>query len=99
MNKVIEQLMKDKPGTTNFSAKVIKEAAKSVGKSPESSYQSILYTHNCPRVSHGVYNLESMMPKSAVPKKTPSAEMIKGVSSVSYDEVFVPNYDPTFVLW
>ena len=99
MNTVIEQLMKDKPGTTNFSAKVIKEAAKAVGKSPESSYQSILYTHNCPRVSHGVYNLESMMPKSAVPKKTPSAEMIKGVSSVSNDEVFVPNYDPTFVPW
>ena len=33
MNKVIEQLMKDNPGTTNFSAKGIKAAAKAVGKS------------------------------------------------------------------
>ena len=39
-----------------------------------------------------------MMPKSALPAKA-VPEMVKGVESVSNDEVFVPDFDPTFVPW
>jgi hypothetical protein len=98
MNKVIEQLMTKFPKKTEFTAKMIKEAAIAVGENPRSAYVNIRYTHNAPTVRRGVYNLESMMPKSALPKKSAPA-MVKGVESVSNDEVFVPNYDPTFVPW
>jgi MoxR-like ATPase len=98
MNKVIEQLMTKYPKKTEFSAAMIKDAAVAVGENPRSAYVNIRYTHNAPTVKRGVYNLESMMPKSARPKKV-AAEMIKGVSSVSNDEVFVPDFDETFVPW
>jgi MoxR-like ATPase len=98
MNKVIEQLMTKYPKKTEFSAAMIKAAAVAVGENPRSAYVNIRYTHNAPTVKRGVYNLESMMPKSARPKKV-AAEMIKGVSSVSNDEVFVPDFDETFVPW
>jgi MoxR-like ATPase len=95
---VIEQLMTKYPKKTEFSAAMIKDAAVAVGENPRSAYVNIRYTHNAPTVKRGVYNLESMMPKSARPKKV-AAEMIKGVSSVSNDEVFVPDFDETFVPW
>ena len=98
MNKVIEQLMTKFPKKTEFTAKMIKEAAIAVGENPRSAYVNIRYTNNAPTVRRGVYNLESMMPKSARPAKA-VPEMVKGVESVSNDEVFVPNYDPTFVPW
>ena len=98
MNKVIEQLMTKFPKKTEFTAKMIKEAAIAVGENPRSAYVNIRYTHNAPTVRRGVYNLESMMPKSARPAKA-VPEMVKGVESVSNDEVFVPDFDPTFVPW
>ena len=98
MNKVIEHLMTKYPKKTEFSAAMIKDAAVAVGENPRSAYVNIRYTHNAPTVKRGVYNLESMMPKSARPKKV-AVEMIKGVSSVSNDEVFVPDFDETFVPW
>ena len=97
MNNVIEQLMKKFPKKTEFSAAMIKDAAMAVGENPRSAYVNIRYTHNAPTVRRGVYNLESMMPKSSKAIKAPS--MVKGVESVSNDEVFVPDYDPTFVPW
>ena len=98
MNKVIEQLMTKFPKKTEFTAKMIKEAAIAVGENPRSAYVNIRYTNNAPTVRRGVYNLESMMPKSARPAKA-VPEMVKGVESVSNDEVFVPDFDPTFVPW
>ena len=98
MNKVIEQLMTKFPKKTEFTAKMIKEAALAVGENPRSAYVNIRYTNNAPTVRRGVYNLESMMPKSARPAKA-APEMVKGVESVSNDEVFVPDFDPTFVPW
>ena len=98
MNKVIEQLMTKFPKKTEFTAKMIKEAALAVGENPRSAYVNIRYTNNAPTVRRGVYNLESMMPKSARPAKA-VPEMVKGVESVSNDEVFVPDFDPTFVPW
>jgi hypothetical protein len=97
MNNVIEQLMKKFPKKTEFSAAMIKDAAVAVGENPRSAYVNIRYTHNAPTVRRGVYNLESMMPKSSKAIKAPS--MVKGVESVSNDEVFVPDYDPSFVPW
>ena len=97
MNKVIEQLMTKFPKKTEFTAKMIKDAAIAVGENPRSAYVNIRYTHNAPTVRRGVYNLESMMPKSSKAIKAPA--MVKGVESVSNDEVFVPEYDPTFVAW
>ena len=97
MNKVIEQLMTKFPKKTEFTAKMIKDAAIDVGENPRSAYVNIRYTHNAPTVRRGVYNLESMMPKSSKAIKAPA--MVKGVESVSNDEVFVPEYDPTFVAW
>ena len=97
MNKVIEQLMTKYPKKTEFSAAMIKDAATAIGENPRSAYVNIRYTHNAPTVRRGVYNLESMMPKNAKVKASPS--MVKGVESVTNDEVFVPDYDPTFVAW
>lgn len=98
MNKVIEELMRKYPKKVEFTAKMIKEAAEAIGENPRSAYVNIRYTNNAPTVRRGVYNLESMMPKSARPAKA-APEMVKGVESVSNDEVFVPNFDPTFVPW
>ena len=98
MNKVIEELMRKYPKKVEFTAKMIKEAAEAIGENPRSAYVNIRYTNNAPTVRRGVYNLESMMPKSARPAKA-VPEMVKGVESVSNDEVFVPDFDPTFVPW
>jgi len=97
MNKVIEQLMTKYPRKTEFSAAMIKDAAVAIGENPRSAYVNIRYTHNAPTVRRGVYNLENMMPKNAKVKAAPS--MVKGVESVSNDEVFVPDFDSTFVPW
>ena len=97
MNKVIEQLMTKYPNKTEFSAAMIKDAAVAIGENPRSAYVNIRYTHNAPTVRRGVYNLENMMPKNAKVKAAPS--MVKGVESVSNDEVFVPDFDSTFVPW
>jgi hypothetical protein len=99
MNATIEKLMNDYPKMSNFTSKQIKEAAESIGENPRSAYVNIRYTNKCPTVRRGVYNLESMMPKSAVPTKAKVAMAIKGVASVSNDEVFVPEFDETFVPW
>ena len=56
MNKVIEQLMTKFPKKTEFTAKMIKEAAIAVGENPRSAYVNIRYTHNAPTVRRGVYN-------------------------------------------
>ena len=98
MNNVIEELMRKYPKKVEFSAKMIKDAALAIGENPRSAYVNIRYTNNAPTVRRGVYNLETMMPKSARPKKV-AVEMVKGVESVSNDEVFVPDFDPTFVPW
>ena len=98
MNATIENLMTKYPNKTEFSAAMIKEAAKAAGENPRSAYVNIRYVKKCPTVRRGVYNLESMMPKSALPKKSAPA-MVKGVESVTNDEVFVPNFDETFVPW
>ena len=98
MNKVIEQLMTKYPKKTEFSAAMIKDAATAIGENPRSAYVNIRYTHNAPTVRRGVYNLESMMPKGSK-LKTAAPSMVKGVESVSNDEVFVPDYDETFVPW
>ena len=98
MNATIEKLMNDHPKKVEFSAAEIKKAAEAIGENPRSAYVNIRYTHNCPTVRRGVYNLTSMMPKSALPPKA-AAAMVKGVESVTNDEVFVPSYDETFVPW
>jgi hypothetical protein len=98
MNATIEKLMSDYPKKVEFSAAMIKKAAEDIGENPRSAYVNIRYTNNCPTVRRGVYNLESMMPKSARPSKV-KVEMVKGVESVSNDEVFVPEFDATFVPW
>ena len=86
------------PKKTEFSAAMIKDAATAIGENPRSAYVNIRYTHNAPTVRRGVYNLESMMPKGSK-LKTAAPSMVKGVESVSNDEVFVPDYDETFVPW
>ena len=100
MNKVIEQLMTKYPKKTEFSAAMIKDAATAVGENPRSAYVNIRYTNNCPTVRRGVYNLEKMMPKVLYHENDlKSVDMVKGVESVSNDEVFVPDFDSTFVPW
>ena len=50
MNKVIEELMRKYPKKVEFSAKMIKEAAETIGENPRSAYVNIRYTHNAPTV-------------------------------------------------
>ena len=97
MNNVIEKLMSKYPNKTIFTSKEIKAAAVEIGENPRSAYTAVKYTNNCPSPHRGSYNLERMMPKSSISKAAP--EMVKGVESVSNDEVFVPDFDPTFVPW
>ena len=98
MNNVIEKLMSKYPNKTIFTSKEIKAAAVEIGENPRSAYTAVKYTNNCPSPHRGSYNLERMMPKSSIPSKA-APEMVKGVESVSNDEVFVPDFDPTFVPW
>ncbi len=97
MNNVIEKLMSKYPNKTIFTSKEIKAAAVEIGENPRSAYTAVKYTNNCPSPHRGSYNLERMMPKSSISKAAP--EMVKGVESVSNDEVFVPDFDATFVPW
>ena len=110
MNKVIEQLMTKYPNKTEFSAAMIKAAATAVGENPRSAYVNIRYTNNCPTIRRGIYNLEKMMPKvlyrendldhsKGTTQHYTETKMVKGVESVSNDEVFVPAFDSTFVPW
>jgi hypothetical protein len=107
MNNVIEKLMSKYPNKTIFSSKEIKQAAVDTGENPRSAYTAVKYGHNCPSPFRGSYNLERMMPKVLYRENdldhskgtTQHTKMIKGVESVSNDEVFVPDYDPTFVPW
>jgi len=101
MNKAIEKLMNDYPNKVHFTTKQIKKAASDIGENPRSAYTFIKYRQNCPVVSRGTYDLTSLMPKSATPKKdaTMSYASTTAVASVSNDEVFVPAYDKTFVPW
>ena len=46
MNKVIEKLMINHPGSTEFSAAMIKSAAEAIGENPRSAYVDIRYTNN-----------------------------------------------------
>jgi hypothetical protein len=97
MNATIENLITKFPNKTEFTSAQIKDAAEAAGENPRSAYVNIRYTKKCPTVRRGVYNLESLMPKST---KKPAVKMaIKGVASVSNDEVFVPDFDETFVPW
>ena len=101
MNKAIEKLMNDYPNQVHFSTSEIKKAAKDIGENPRSAYTFIKYRENCPQISRGVYDLTSLMPKSATPKKDAAMSYASttAVASVSNDEVFVPSYDETFVAW
>ena len=101
MNKAIEKLMNDYPNQVHFSTSEIKKAAKDIGENPRSAYTFIKYRENCPQISRGVYDLTSLMPKSATPKKDAAMSYASttAVASVSNDEVFVPNFDDTFVAW
>ena len=98
MNNVIEKLMSKYPNKTIFTSKEIKDAAVEIGENPRSAYTAVKYINNCPSPYRGSYNLERMMPKSSIKSKA-APEMVKGVESVSNDEVFVPEFDSTFVPW
>ena len=101
MNKAIEKLMNDYPNRVHFTTTEIKKAASDIGENPRSAYTFIKYRENCPIVSRGVYDLTSLMPKSATPKKDAAMSYASttAVASVSNDEVFVPDFDETFVAW
>jgi len=101
MNKAIEKLMNDYPGKVHFTTKQIKKAASDIGENPRSAYTFVKYREKCPVVTRGTYDLSMLMPKSAAPKKDPemSYASTTAVASVTNDEVFVPDFDETFVPW
>jgi len=94
--KLIEALVAKYPERTEFTAKEIAAVTKTVGLNTSKVYHEV--KNNYPKVRRGVYNLETALSPYG---KVKTAGVVKniGVTSVSNDEVFVPEADKTFVEW
>lgn len=96
--KFMNALASKFPNQTNFSTKTINTVAREIGETPANIYHAV--KTYCPKVGHGVYNLEAYLPK-VTDEGTVSKSVAQniGVSSVSNDEVYIPQRDKTFVKW
>lgn len=99
---LVSTLLSNYPDRSNmeFSSKEIRETADSIGMNGRKVYQ---YVHgNCEKVRHGVYSLSSVVlpfkttTSTAVPSKK---KEMASITSITNDEVFVPQVDSNFVAW
>ena len=83
-----------------FSSREIKEAAESLGMNSRKLYQ---YVHgNCPKVRHGVYNLSTVVvpfKNSSTTVEPSTKKAMTSITSITNDEIYVPQPDPNFVSW
>jgi hypothetical protein len=92
MNQVIKKLA-EMDNKVNFTVKDVVGVAVELGVS---KHTAAAHVRRFPKVSRGVYNLEAAL----VPFRSAKSTVQNiGVSSVSNDEVYVPEIDGTFVAW
>ena len=93
--KLIEKLQENFADQTELSPKQVIAAGADVGMTPGEVYKEL---NEFPKIRRGIYDMAGVMVPFKTSQKTASVKNI-GVSSVSNDEVFVPERDKTFVEW
>jgi MoxR-like ATPase len=92
-----EALAKRFPDQTEFYPKTVTAIAEDLGIKSGEAYK---YTTSFPKVRRGLYNLEAaVIPFRRTEEEATAPKMSAAVSSISNDEVFVPDSDPTYVPW
>jgi hypothetical protein len=91
--KIIEQLQNKYPDNTEFLPNQVIEAAAEVGVAETGIYKEM---QSFPKVRRGVYDMSGVL--TPFKAKANVVENI-GVSSVSNDEIYIPEQDKTFVQW
>lgn len=100
--KIIEELMNTFPKKTEFKPREVIATAIKIGLTEKDAYKGL---QEFPKIRRGVYDLSMVMGStekvSAPVTATAPVTAIKnvGVRSVTNDEVFVPQFDETFVAW
>lgn len=96
----LKALAERHPDKSTFRNAELNEVANELGYSLSSIYDKMLDKEN-DRVSRGVWNLEAKVTpfrKTALAKSTAPA-MTSAIQSMSNDEVYIPEADPTYVTW
>lgn len=93
--KLIEKLQENFADQTELSPKQVIAAGADVGMTPGEVYKEL---NEFPKIRRGIYDMAGVMVPFKTSQKTAPVKNI-GVSSVSNDEVFVPEQDKTFVQW
>ena len=93
--KLIEKLQENFADQTELSPKQVIAAGADVGMTPGEVYKEL---NEFPKIRRGIYDMAGVMVPFKTSQKTAPVKNI-GVSSVSNDEVFVPERDKTFVEW
>jgi len=88
-------------GKSSFRNQEILSIAAEHGIDHNDAYKVIRNMH---KISRGVYTFEAPAAAPAVSSPVPSTSIanrveMRGVSSVSDDEIYVPNVDPTYIKW
>jgi hypothetical protein len=92
------------PDKSSFRNAELNEVANELGYSLSSIYDKML-DKNTDRISRGVWNLEAKvtpfrtkaMAEAVAPAPAPA--MVSAIQSLSNDEVYIPDADPTYVTW
>jgi hypothetical protein len=93
--KLAQELANRFPDQNEFFKKTVVQLGVELGMSEAEASRFVLAQ---PKVRRGVYNLEAqLLPFRRTVEDQP--QMSGGVSSISNDEVFVPDADPTYVPW
>jgi len=92
--KIIEQLQKNYPDTTEFLPSQVIASAAQVGIDETGIYKEM---QSFPKVRRGVYDMAGVV----TPFKAKAKNVVEniGVSSVANNEVYIPTPDSTFVEW
>jgi hypothetical protein len=90
--KIIEQLQNTYPDKTEFMPSQVIDAASEVGVAETGIYKQM---QDLPKVRRGVYSMAGLMSKQL------NKDVVQqiGVSSVSSNEVYIPEQEKTFVQW
>ena len=85
------------PDQTEFYPKTVSAIAEELGIKSGEAYK---YTTSFPKVRRGLYNLEAAIIPFRSKEESPAAPQLSAaVASITNDEVFVPDSDPTYVPW
>jgi len=101
-NEIIEKLSENFAGRTEFTNKEVFSVAEEFGMTDKKVFHALA---KYPKVARGVYDLSeefgkpSAVVESKVKPKPVMKQALKGVVSVSNDEVFIPRAMPEFVPW